>query len=155
MRSYLPSDSGGNLSSRSDGELLQLAWSTVGMEAPTPTSLHEVLRTVDPITFERLHQSDARRIRRSLEIFVSCGRPQSQLLDEHSLQARYRALGIWVRTSLPQLDARLDQRCDAMIAAGGLQEIALLRQKFRSAALPLDWTRGVLQAIGTLASGTS
>jgi len=87
-------------------------------------ALHEQLARVDPVSATRLHPADRRRIIRALEVWSLTGAP----LTEH--QAAERAAGApftatWVALMRDRADLyrRVDARCDAMLAAGLVEEV--------------------------------
>ena len=93
-------------------------------------ALHDDLARVDAATASRLKPTDAQRIQRALEVFMTTGAPLS------SLQGRREPLPLGDRKvlSLLPLDrARLHeaiaQRFDAMLAAGLVDELDALRRR--------------------------
>jgi tRNA dimethylallyltransferase len=112
-------------------------------------ALHAELARVDPQTALRLKPTDAQRIQRALEVWHRAGAPLS------SLQGRRLAAG-WLGPRLalallPSDRARLHEtiarRFDAMLAAGLVDELAALRQRFRlTADLPSMRCIGYRQA---------
>ena len=96
-------------------------------EAETDTGRHalwERLREVDPRSAEATHENNVRRIIRALEIYRATGITKSEWDD------RTRAVPprLWLRTFLVDfhdrtlLHRRIDERVDAMMAAGLLDE---------------------------------
>lgn len=114
----------------------------------TQTSLYDVLKLADPLTFNKLHPSDDRKIRRALELFVSTGIPPSSAILSQQMDLRYDPCIIWLDTKKEALYTRLDKRVDSMLAEGLLHEARSIRAEFISANIALDFTRGALQAIG-------
>ncbi len=98
----------------------------VGIEA-----LHERLRQVDPLSAEKLHQNDVRRIIRALEVYKITGEPishQQLQFDEGTpaLRCRVFCLG-WARASLHE---RIDARVKWMFDAGLVDEVRGLLQRY-------------------------
>lgn len=94
-------------------------------------ALHAQLATVDPATAARLAPNDAQRVQRALEVFRVSGRPLSQW---HASASSTPALKPDLFLSLePQdrawLHARIEQRFDAMLAAGFLDEVRRLHAR--------------------------
>lgn len=94
----------------------------VGIEA-----LHERLSQVDPLSADKLHKNDVRRIIRALEVYRLTGEPIShrQLQFEEGVDAtrcRVFALG-WPRRKLHQ---RIDARVEWMFQAGLVDEVQRL-----------------------------
>ena len=114
-------------------------------------ALHAELARVDPVTAARLQPEDAQRIQRALEVFRLTGRPMSQLLGERTSQGG--AARMPLRTFvLPTPDraalhARLAARFDAMLAAGLVEELRTLKERYRlSPELPSMRCVGYRQA---------
>ena len=104
-----------------------------GIEAQARTqgwpALHAELSRVDPISASRLAPLDSQRIQRALEVYRLTGRALSDL------QGNMRKSTTFSNTALlslePQdrawLHARIALRLDAMLAAGFLDEVKVLR----------------------------
>nr|WP_322047879.1 tRNA (adenosine(37)-N6)-dimethylallyltransferase MiaA [Paraburkholderia sp. J67] len=99
-------------------------------------ALHARLAEVDPPTAARLAPNDSQRIQRALEIFMLTGQPMSTLLaaprqaatDDEA--ARYRFVPIALEPSdRGVLHKRIEQRFDAMLAGGLLDEVKALRAR--------------------------
>jgi len=87
-------------------------------------TLHRRLAHVDPRAAERLHPHDLLRVVRALEVETLTGRPISAWQDEHRFAAGgVEALVLGCRRPCEELAARIEARCDAMLAAGLLDEI--------------------------------
>lgn len=95
-------------------------------------SLHERLRRLDPESAERLHPNDRYRILRALEVVETTGKPISRYHREHGFSEQpFEALKIALSMDREVLYARINQRVDAMIAAGFLEEVkSLLAQGY-------------------------
>ena len=105
-------------------------------------AVHQRLQAVDPPTAERLHPADLRRVIRALEIHAATGRPMSESEQHFSQpipqdQCRVFLLD-WPRDELNQ---RINERVDAMFAAGWVEEVRQLKS-----AGPLGRTAS--QAVG-------
>ena len=90
-----------------------------------PEQLHDRLRAVDPGAAEAILPGNGRRIVRALEVIELTGRPFTARLPER----RYHLDGvvqIGLAVDRPTLDARIEQRVDAMWAAGLVEEVAEL-----------------------------
>jgi tRNA dimethylallyltransferase len=92
-------------------------------------ALHARLATVDPVTAARLKPADSQRIQRALEVFEVCGVPMAQL---HTVQQR-PPLQLATIALLPadraELHRRIEQRFDAMLAQGFLDEARALHAR--------------------------
>ena len=96
-------------------------------------ALHAQLARVDPPTAARLQPTDAQRIQRALEVWQVAGVPLSALQGRRA--ASSEALGTTVRIALVPSDRRrlhdvIARRFDAMLAAGLVEEVRSLRQRY-------------------------
>lgn len=92
--------------------------------------LYEELRVHDPLTAERLHPNDRKRIIRALEIYYELGIPMSQLLAEQqaaNAETGYDLTIIGLDLDRPLLYERINDRVEAMIAEGLLEEVRALQ----------------------------
>lgn len=109
---------------------------------PDTAALHARLAALDPVAAERMTDSNRRRIVRALEVTLGSGQPFSSFgpgLDDHpptpfTLVALDR--------TRDELDARIEARYRAQLAAGFLDEVRALL------ALPRPWSRSAAQALG-------
>ncbi|HEX5639168.1 MAG TPA: tRNA (adenosine(37)-N6)-dimethylallyltransferase MiaA, partial [Burkholderiaceae bacterium] len=92
-------------------------------------AMHARLAGVDPVTAARLKPHDSQRIQRALEVYEVTGVPMAQL---HTAQQR-PALDLAVIALLPEdraaLHRRIEERFDAMLAHGFLDEVKALRAR--------------------------
>jgi tRNA dimethylallyltransferase len=90
-------------------------------------SLYDRLRQCDPITADRLHPNDGYRILRALETFEATGKPISEYQNTHAFSGQhYDVLKIGLNMDRALLYERINQRVDAMIAAGFVDEVKKL-----------------------------
>lgn len=112
-----------------------------------PEAVFAALRSADPVTAQRLHPNDKKRVVRALEVFRVSGQPFSALnRDFSSVQQgddTYRSIRIGLNTDRQKLYARIDRRVDRMMA-DGLKEEAF---SFFDRGLTPDNCRA-LQSIG-------
>ncbi|KAL2268996.1 hypothetical protein VTJ83DRAFT_3842 [Remersonia thermophila] len=131
------------------------------------------LREVDPVMADRWHPNDVRKIRTSLEIYLSTGRRASDIYAEQqrAKQSRRAApdedddggtapspphplgdlLLFWLHARRDVLNARLDQRVDKMVRSGLLSETAEVYdylQRRLAAGETVDRSKGIWQSIG-------
>jgi len=93
-------------------------------------ALHERLRTVDPVAAARIASGDRQRIQRALEVYALTGKPLTELQRAEGDEPRPRVLAIaLVPEQRTDLAARIEQRFDAMVAAGFLAEVERLRAR--------------------------
>ena len=114
----------------------------------TPEDVHALwdrLRAVDPISAEKIHENNVKRVIRALEIYDATGKPKSYF-DELTKDAA-PPIKIDMITldfhSRERLYERIDRRVDRMLEDGLLDEA---RSLFKRGLLSSDTTAG--QAIG-------
>ncbi|KAI9348727.1 IPP transferase-domain-containing protein [Zopfochytrium polystomum] len=131
-------------------------------------------RSSSTIMAERWHPNEWRKIRRSLQVYLQTGRPHSEILSNQkdegggrlrlkpSRELRWNTGVFWLWAENESLDPRLDSRVDQMIQQGLFDEIRDMRKRVRTgqivgatvdsnggeAQLQIDYTRGIMQAIG-------
>lgn len=125
-------------------------------------AMWEKLKEVDPVMADRWHPNDRRKIRRSLEIFLTTGKRASEIYAEQQSRKRTEsapqqdfskpdALLFWVHSESQVLKDRLDRRVDKMLDNGLMNEITevndYLRSKLESGE-QVDLSRGIWQSIG-------
>jgi tRNA dimethylallyltransferase len=91
-------------------------------------ALYERLRQLDPLAAQQYHPHDRVRLVRALEITHLTGEPFSSHQRRHQSHLPVHPyIGIAVTRQREDLYARINQRTDAMLAAGWLQEVATLQ----------------------------
>uniref|UniRef100_A0A8C1SCM3 tRNA isopentenyltransferase 1 n=1 Tax=Cyprinus carpio TaxID=7962 RepID=A0A8C1SCM3_CYPCA len=108
-----------------------------------------------------LHPHDARKIARSLQVYMETGVPHSRLLEEQQGQDGGDCLGgplrfqnpciFWLHYETNALDERLDKRVDQMLLLGLIDELKDFHQRFNDKKLKensQDYQRGIFQSIG-------
>ena len=89
--------------------------------------LYQRLKQCDPVTAQRLHPNDSYRIMRALETFEATGKPISQYQNTHAFSGQpFDALKIGLNMDRALLYERINERVDAMIAAGFVDEVKKL-----------------------------
>jgi tRNA dimethylallyltransferase len=97
--------------------------------------LHDMLLAADPISANRLHRNDIRRIIRALEVYELTGKPISCQNPDSSSECPYTLciLGLFLEREM--LYKRIEDRVDAMMRMGLMQEVEnLLRMGVPPAA---------------------
>ncbi len=85
-------------------------------------ALYLRLCEIDPESAAKIHENNVRRVIRAIEIYETTGRKKSEL-DAIPSPAKYDFLAFELRrTDKSERYARIEQRCDEMIAAGLLDE---------------------------------
>jgi tRNA dimethylallyltransferase len=120
--------------------------------------LHARLQRIDPQAAARIHANDPQRIQRALEVHELTGRPLSVLQAEGRQGALpYRPIKlILAYRDRAVLQARIERRFHAMLAAGLVDEVrALLERGDLGAELPAMRAVGYRQVRAYLAGQTS
>jgi tRNA dimethylallyltransferase len=114
--------------------------------------LHERLRQVDPAGANRIGVNDLYRIVRALEVFELTGETISAHQGRHRFGelAGYDALTVGLEIERKKLYATIDQRFDAMIAAGFVEEVRALMSAGYSPERPPLSTIGYKQVAAHL-----
>jgi tRNA dimethylallyltransferase len=115
--------------------------------------LHERLRAVDPVSAERIHPHNVKRVIRALEVYTVTGKPVSahavQRLDAQG-KIKYNAVVFGLTMQRERLYRRLDARVDAMLSAGFLDELhGLIQRGYDERLTPLQGL-GYQQMFATL-----
>jgi tRNA dimethylallyltransferase len=92
-------------------------------------ALHARLAHVDPSTAARLKPNDSQRVQRALEIYEITGMPMSELLVEVQASKLKLVTIALVPTDRTGLHRRIEQRFDAMLAAGFIDEVRALHAR--------------------------
>ncbi|MDA8254757.1 MAG: tRNA (adenosine(37)-N6)-dimethylallyltransferase MiaA [Betaproteobacteria bacterium] len=96
-------------------------------------ALHAELARLDPDTAARLKPTDAQRIQRALEVVRLSGRTLGSFFAEQKAGVPpYRMLALaLVPEDRGELHLRIAQRFDTMLNAGLVEEVLMLRDKYR------------------------
>ena len=94
-------------------------------------AMHAELARVDPSTAARLPPTDSQRIQRALEVFALTGAPLSRLQGAREAEPNtdFCALAL-MPTDRALLHARIAARFDGMLAAGLVDEVRALRERY-------------------------
>lgn len=94
------------------------------------TPLYERLRSVDPVSAERINPNDYVRIERALEVYHTTGERMSDHHQRHGFaEQRFNALKIGLLGERERLRHAIDERVDAMIDCGWVEEVEAIRAK--------------------------
>ncbi len=96
-----------------------------------PEILHRALRRIDPLSADRIAESDGERIIRAYEMYLVSGKPMSwwEQQPRNALHGwRWLKIGISIPRTL--LYERIDNRVDTMIRDGFLDEVRSLLAMF-------------------------
>ncbi|MFE4709520.1 MULTISPECIES: tRNA (adenosine(37)-N6)-dimethylallyltransferase MiaA [Paenibacillus] len=86
-------------------------------------ALHARLAAVDPVSAERLHPNDRRRIIRALEVFHQTNITQSDSLAGQKKESPYDLCLVGLTMDRKILYKRIEDRIDAMLADGLISEV--------------------------------
>lgn len=112
--------------------------------------LYRLLQTQDEETARRIHPHDTQRTQRALLLSMSQNDSLHRLQISHAGEAaKYNALVICVAVERNELYRKIDHRVDAMFAAGLLEEVRTLLEKFGEEIKPLQ-SIGYKQAVDFL-----
>ncbi|APO46347.1 tRNA (adenosine(37)-N6)-dimethylallyltransferase MiaA [Paenibacillus xylanexedens] len=92
-------------------------------------ALHDRLREVDPVSADRLHPNDQRRIVRALEIHHLTGEKWSDQLAVQKKESPYDLLIVGLTMDRQKLYARVEERIDLMIEQGLVDEVKSLLER--------------------------
>jgi tRNA dimethylallyltransferase len=102
-------------------------------------ALRARLESLDPATANRLAKGDTYRIVRALEVAEATGRPISELHAAHHFQDRpYDTLKLGLELPREELYRRIEARVDAMLAAGWLEEVRHILDRYGPGIKPLQ-----------------
>ncbi len=90
-------------------------------------TLHERLRTCDPISAERIHPNNVVRVIRALEVYELTGTPMSEHQQQWRQEnQRYPFIAFCLTMPRALLYQRIEQRVDVMLANGLIAEVESL-----------------------------
>ncbi len=93
--------------------------------------LYQRLQQVDPLAAHKLHPRDKRRIIRALEVYTLTGKPISHWQEEFEFGASAQECRVFaIRHPRQVLHRRIEERVDAMFAAGLVDEARMLLERF-------------------------
>lgn len=90
----------------------------------------ERLKSIDPVSAQRIHPNNHRRIIRAIEFYEMTGKPISKHQEEtKKKQSRYALLWFMIEHDMESLYERIEKRVDIMIEKGLIKEVEGLCQK--------------------------
>lgn len=93
-------------------------------------ALHEKLAECDPKAADKIHPHDSFRVIRALEVFQTTGKKISDHQERHGFQSlRYAGLKIGLYMEREELYDRINQRVEAMLDKGLLNEVVSLVER--------------------------
>lgn len=111
-------------------------------EEPDTFALHSRLVELDPVGASRMNATNRRRVIRALEVTMGSGRPFSSFGPGLGVYPASRWCMVGLDRSREELDRRIEQRYHDQMAAGLLDEVAMLLERQGGIS------RGARQALG-------
>jgi tRNA dimethylallyltransferase len=113
-----------------------------------PEALHARLVEHDPVAAATIERRNVRRVIRALEVTLTTGQPFSEI--GHERGAPLPALKLVLSRPRAEVYSRVDQRVDAMIAAGWVEEARGLLALGYDETLPSISSHGYREMIGVV-----
>lgn len=113
-------------------------------------ALHELLRSRDPRSADVIHEHNVRRVIRALEMLDEGTSYADQKAAFSALRPRYEAVYFGLTMERERLYQRIDDRVDAMIAAGLIDEVERLMDAGAAPALTARQAIGYKELIAYL-----
>lgn len=93
-----------------------------------PNVLHARLQEIDPVSAEKIHANNIKRVIRALEFYHLTGKPISEHNEEeHKKESPYNFVYFVLTDERENLYKRIDKRVDIMIEQGLLEEVKKLK----------------------------
>lgn len=109
-------------------------------------SLHDELRSVDPVSAAQIHPNDPQRIQRALEIYLTTGKTRMELWEQEqsTMNFPFKVLPIILAPlDRSSLHHRIKNRFYQMLERGFIEEVEVLYQR-----KDLDLTLPSMRAVG-------
>jgi tRNA dimethylallyltransferase len=103
-------------------------------------ALYARLQSLDPAAAAKIEPNNQRRIIRALEVYEITGQPISA--QQTKTPPPYRISTLWLTLDRSTLYRRIDDRVDAMIAAGLVEEVRCLIER------GYDWSLSAMSSLG-------
>jgi len=91
-------------------------------------NLHDKLKKLDPISYEKIDLDNHRRVIRALEVTISSKKPYSSFLKDSDRKADYNEIIIGLNTDRTRLHSMINKRVEEMIECGLVEEVKKLRK---------------------------
>ena len=100
------------------------------LEKKTPSELYEMLKEIDPLSCESIHENNIKRVIRALEFYHETGRPISgHNAEQRARKPAYDARFFVLTDERSALYERIDRRVDKMMEAGLVDEVRALKER--------------------------
>lgn len=93
--------------------------------------VHELLRDIDPLSYEKLYPNDLKRVIRTLEVYKLTGKRISEINDtslKHNINDTYNLHYYVLTMDRAKLYDRIDRRVDVMLEKGLVEEVKRLQE---------------------------
>ena len=91
--------------------------------------VHHLLNEVDPLSAEKIHPNNLKKVIRALEVHKITGKPFSDFKDTDEANPKYTIKYFYLNKNRESLYNDIDRRVDLMVNAGLLEEVKMLREK--------------------------
>ncbi len=98
------------------------------LQAEPTETLYQELYSLDPERARQLHHHDRQRIIRALEVYHLTGKTFSELTQEQKKASRFIPVYAILTMERQRLYRRIEERFDAMLAAGLIDEVRRLKE---------------------------
>lgn len=112
--------------------------------------MYERLESIDPAWAKTIKPTDKQRILRGLEVYEITGRPLSSFISGKKAAAPFAPCYIGLQLDREVLYQRIDQRFDAMIQAGLVDEVRALQKSGYAGTLSVFKTIGYKEIVDHL-----
>ena len=91
-------------------------------------ALHEMLKNIDSVSYETIHENNVKRVIRALEYYHNCSEPISKHNDsERQKKSPYNFAYFVLNDERKRLYDRIDKRVDIMVENGLVEEVKKLK----------------------------
>ena len=102
-------------------------------------ALHNILRDIDPISAEKIHQNNIKKVIRAIEFYKLNNRPISEHnAEEKQRTAAYNAKIFVLDMDRKRLYDRIEKRIDIMLEQGLLAEVETLLKKYPTSLVSMQ-----------------
>lgn len=92
--------------------------------------LHQMLKEVDPVSAEKIHANNVKRVIRALEFYEKTGKPISEHNEaEAAKDSPYSFCYFVLNDDRDKVYSRIEKRIDLMLQAGLIDEVKSLKEK--------------------------
>lgn len=91
--------------------------------------LYNILKRLDPIYANKIHQNDKQRTLRALEVIIGTKRKFSSFLEQQNIKDNFTYIIVGLTIDRNELYERIDRRVDKMIENGLVDEVKFLLSK--------------------------